>query len=140
MALLLVLLGMSYRNWNARNRPPLITGNWYLDRLDTDEIENNFVTFSTTGEFIADENYGMRWQYRDGSLYFRSWRLNDESWLTQQLTNTAIYAYFIKADWHPLQAEFSEDDTVMTLIADDTDPRNRLRLRRSSPWTKNSKN
>lgn len=126
-----VMLIISYRGWNARNRPPMVAGSWYLDDLRTDEEENSLVTFSSSGEFDGDSTFGVRWSYRDGKIFFRTWRLEDESQFARVVTNTTLYSWIAETDEFPLTAEFSDDGSVLTLIAEDEGPR--CRLRRANP-------
>lgn len=129
--LVIVLLTIVYRGWNARNRPALVAGTWYLDDLRTDEDENSLVTFSPAGAFDGDDDFGSRWRYADGRIFFRTWQLNDESKLARQVTNTTLYSFFADTDEFSLRADFSEDGSIVTLVAEDSGPR--CRLRRAKP-------
>lgn len=126
-----VMLIVSYRGWNARNRPSIIAGAWYLDDLRTDEDEKSLVTFYSSGEFDGDSTFGCRWRYRDGKVFFRTWQLSGESKLAKTVTNTTLYSWIAETDEFPLTAEFTEDGSVLTLISEDTGPR--CRLRRLNP-------
>ncbi len=116
-----------YRGWNTRNRPPIIAGSWYLDDLRTDKVENSLVTFSSLGQFDGDYAYGTRWSYRDGKVFFRTWRLNNDSSIARILTDTTLYSWFAETDELPLIAELNSDGSVLTLTAEDTGPRCVLR-------------
>ncbi len=123
---IIVFLAFSYQDWNARNRPEFISGRWYMDDLRTGEIENRLVTFSPSGEFDGDTEYGMRWRFTDNILLLRSWRLNDESQLARQLTDTTLYSWFADADEAPFAAEFSENGSVLTIALENSDIKHRL--------------
>lgn len=122
-----IMLVSIYCGWNARNRPPMIAGSWHLDDLRTDVVENSLVTFSSLGEFDGDSAFGSRWTYRDGKIFFRTWRLKDESSLARAVTNTTLYSWIAETDEFPLTADFNEDGSVLTLTAEDTGPRCVLR-------------
>jgi hypothetical protein len=124
---IVVLLAFSYSDWNSRNRPPLVSGRWYMDDLRTDEIEKRLVTFSPSGEFDGDTAYGMRWRLADNRLQLRSWRLNDESPLARELTDTTLYSWFADADEALFSAEFSEDGSVLTIALENSEIKHRLR-------------
>lgn len=130
---IMLLLASSYHGWNARNRPPLISGSWYMDELQTEEIEHIYVKFSQSGgfEFDGDTGYGMRWRFSNGKLFLRSWRLKSESELARRVTNTTLYSWFADADETKYTTEISEDGSVLTLIAEDHGPH--LRFRRVKP-------
>ena len=122
-----IILVSFYRGWNTRHRPPMIAGSWYFDDLRTGKVENSIVTFSSLGEFDGDSAFGCRWSYRDGKIFFRTWRLNEESNIARTLTDTTLYSWFAETDEFPLIAEFNSDGSAMTLIAEDTGPRCMLR-------------
>ena len=106
----------------------MIAGSWYLDDLRTDAVDNSLVTFSSLGDFErdrSDRSYGCRWSYRDGKIYFREWQLNEKSKLARFVTNTSLYSWIAETDEFPLIAELNSDESVMTLIAEDTGPRER---------------
>ncbi len=128
---IVLMLILSYRGWNARNRPPAVAGSWYLDDLRTDEDESALVTFSPTGEYDGDATFGVRWRYRDGRVFFRTWQVDDDSQTSQMLTNTTLYSWIVGADEFSLKAEFGEDGSVLTLVSEDDGPR--CRLRRVAP-------
>ena len=131
-AVVFVLHALSYRGWNSRNRPPLVSGSWYIDDLRTEEIENRLVTFASSGDFDGDPSYGMRWRYENNKLWLRAWRLNGESELTRQLTNTTIYSWYLDTNEFPFATKFSSDDSVLTLA--DPDNGNLVhRLTRAKP-------
>ena len=124
---IIVLLAFSYRGWNARNRPTLVSGRGYMDDLRTEEIENRLVTLSPSGYFDGDTDYGIRWRFADNRLLLRSWRLNDESPLARQLTDTTLYSWFADADEPLFAAEFSEDGSVLTIALENSEIKHRLR-------------
>lgn len=122
-----MLFALFYHGWNAHSRPSMIAGTWYLDDLRTDSVESFVIHFSSSGDFDDDPAFGQRWSYRNGKMYFRTWRLNDETKIARILSNTTLYSWFAKTDEFPLTAEFSEDGAVLTLTAEDTGPRCVLR-------------
>ncbi len=75
----------------------------------------------------GDAEFGNRWSYRDGKIFIRSWRLNDESTIARILTDTTFYSWFAETEEFPLIAELNSDGSVLTLIAEDTGPRCVLR-------------
>jgi hypothetical protein len=105
----------------------MIAGSWYLDDLRTETVESSLVTFSSLGKFDGDSEFGTRWTFRDGKIYFRSWRLNDRSSVARFVTDTTLYSWFTETNEFPLTAVLSEDGSVLTLTSEETGPRCELR-------------
>lgn len=127
-ASVLALIGAgTYWAWDVRQRPSLISGVWLLDDLRTSGDDVSVVFFSPNGVLGGDPEFGSRWRYGDGRLYFRTWKVDRRSQLMSAMQDTAIYSWFADAQEFSLGVELSEDGKVMTLTAEGEGPRCRLR-------------
>ncbi len=111
----------------TQNQPAMIVGTWYFDDFKTEAVESSLVAFSSLGDFDGDAAFGCRWKYRDGKIYFRSWRLKNESRLSRFLSNSILYSWVAETEEYPLSVDFNDDQTIMTLTAEGEGPRGVLR-------------
>ncbi len=126
LALVVTYIVRQYQSM-SQNQPAMIVGTWYFDDLRTEAVEGSLVTFSSFGDFDGDAAFGCRWKYRDGKIYFRNWRLKNDSRLSIFLTNSLLYSWVAETEEYPLSVDFNDDQTVMTLTAEGSGPRGVLR-------------